>query len=211
MVNLIFFIPLLIIIAQAIRLYYLFKRDDIVEKGLLKRRKELSYLSFLTTSINLNSESLEEAVPKILNRLRDDFKWKYTSLFRLDEKTQTIPVRFTGYLPKWYMEELSTKVLVKVGDAAAGRAVSTKQPAIINATEQDPRFENVQSYSTRAGYRSLSCYPLMGTLKTHGSYCVYSEHNNIFTVHDIQFLSTCGNFFGIYLENKLLSSLDTKT
>lgn len=205
MQNIVIYILIFVILLiQSIRLYNAFKKKEKVVKELVKRKKEINYFNFLTTSMIFNNEELGTILPQYLNRLRDELRWKYISFFRLDEKTQTIPIRFTGYLPKWYMEELSTKVLVKVGDAAAGRVISTKQPVIINVTRGDPRFENVQSYPVRAGYRSMSCYPVMGAVKTHGSCCIYDEHENSFTIHDTQFLSTCINLFGVFLENKLL-------
>ncbi|MBI2021259.1 GAF domain-containing protein [Candidatus Daviesbacteria bacterium] len=141
-----------------------------------------------------------------MNKLKEELGWTFHSIFRLDEERQVVVIRFTGYLPDWYMSELSSKVLVRVGDASVGRAVATKQPATINTANTDPRFRNVQSLTGQTGYKSLSCYPLMGSIKTHGGFCTYSAYENIFSLNDVQFFSTCSNIFGAFLEQKLLEA-----
>lgn len=202
----IFSLSLLTILSiQVFRLYFVLKRVQKAANSLLKREKELHYLDFLTSSALNDRTSIQEGFPKYLNYLRETLNWTYHSIFRLDELQQVLIIRFTGNLPEWYMKQLSTKVLVRVGDASVGRAVSTKQPVTINTASNDPRFKSVSYYTTKPGYKSLSCYPLVGRIKTHGGFCTYSEHENIFTLHDTQFFLTCSNIMAAILENRLLN------
>lgn len=171
-----------------------------------RRIDELKYLKDITEDALNNNQPLKQLLPEMLNHLRELFKWKYHSIWRLDEKEQVVRIRFTGNLPKWYMRELSEEWLIRVGDASIGRAVSTKQPVTVNIAADDPRFTSVKSYASRAGYRSLSCYPLIGHIKTHGGFCTYGEEVNLFKIHDINFLLTCANIFATIIENKLIYS-----
>lgn len=189
---------------EGVRLYLLMKTNHKSKNGLNKREKELFYLDYLTQKGIFDQDRIELAFPAYLNKLKETVGWMYHSFFRLDEENQILPIRFTGYFPDWYMQELSTKLLVKVGDASVGRAVATKQPVAINVTSVDPRFQNVTSFPERAGYKSVSCYPVIGRLKTLGGFCAYGKDENMFTLHDTQYLLTVANFYGAILENKLL-------
>lgn len=202
-----FLIILAVLAVEITRLTLIRKKNNKSKTSLQKREKELFYLAYLTEKGVLEQSGVEQAFPAYLNKLKETIGWMYHSFFRLDEETQLLPIRFTGYLPNWYMEELSTKLLVKVGDACVGRAVTTKQPATVNVTSVDPRFQNVTSLSERSGYRSLSCFPVMGSLKNYGGFCAYGQEENIFTMHDTQFLLIVANLYGAILEKKLLSNI----
>lgn len=197
-------ILLIIVVAMLIRLFLFLQKNNTISQALLKRQKELKYINLLVTAATFENKSIEESFPVYLNTLREIVGWTYHSLFRLDEEKQVLPIRFTGYLPEWYMKDFSTKILVRVGDVSIGRAVSTKQPVTLNAAAVDPRFKDVRSLVGHVGYQSLNCCPIIGKLKTYGGFCTYSAYKNIFTLHDTQFLLTCSNLYAIILENKLL-------
>ncbi len=201
---------LLVITVELARIYFKIRKNQQVEVILAHRQKEFKYLGFFTKDALMTDEPIQKSFPRYLNTLKESLNWDFHSIFRLDEDRQVVIARFTGYLPDWYMEELSTKVLVKVGDASVGRAIATKQPVTINVAIQDPRFKTVQSY-TGAGYKSLSCYPLMGRLKTHGGFCTYSAFENIFTLHDTEFFLTLANLYAAFLENRLINGYVTKS
>ncbi len=175
-------------------------------RSLHKKSQELKYLVFINQLAVTDEQPIDQCLTRGLNTLRDMVGWTYHSIFRLDENRQVLIIRFTGYLPDWYMEKLSTSFLVKVGDLAVGRAVATKQPATINVAYEDPRFRSGRPWASSTGYRSLAGYPMIGKLKTYGSFCTYSIYENIFTVHDTLFFMTCANNFTSILENKLLLS-----
>lgn len=204
MVNVVLVIVFIILIVEAVRLFIFWKKDRKAWLVLGQREKELAYLSSVIEETFSQKWTVETLFPKLLNSLRENLGWTYHSIFRLDEDKQLVVVRFTGYLPDWYMKEFSTKVLVKVGDAAIGRAVATGQPVTINASLVDPRFKSVRSVAVMTGYKSLTCCPLIGKLKTHGGFCTYSEYENVFTLHDRQFLLICSYLYGAILEMILL-------
>lgn len=204
MVNTILVIIFIALIVESIRLFFIWRKGQKALLALGQREKELSYLSSVIEESFSQRWAVETIFPKLLNSLRESLGWTYHSIFRLDEDKQLVVVRFTGYLPDWYMKEFSTKVLVKVGDAAIGRAVATGQPVTINASLVDPRFKSVRSVAVMTGYKSLTCCPLIGKLKTHGGFCTYSQYENIFTLHDRQFLLTCSYLYGAILEMILL-------
>lgn len=207
MVTITILVILIVAVVEGIRLNLLLKKNSKSNNALNKRKKELFYLAYLTQKGVLDQDSIEKSFPAYLNKLKETVGWMYHSFFRLDEENQVLPIRFTGYLPDWYMEELSTKMLVKVGDASAGRAISTKQPVAINITSVDPRFQNVTSFSERSGYKCVSGYPVIGRLKVFGSFCAYGKDENMFTLHDTQYLLTVANLYGAILEKKLLSNI----
>jgi len=192
------------LIIELVRVFLLWKKNRRALSALVKSQEELGYLSFIFSEVFAQKYPVEVIFPKLLNRLRESLGWTYHSIFRLDEERQLMIVRFTGYLPDWYMEKFSTKVLVKVGDAAIGRAVSTSQPVIINASIVDPRFKSVTQVAQQTGYKSLTCCPMIGRLKVYGGFCAYSQYENIFTLHDSQFLLTCAYLYGAILETILL-------
>lgn len=171
-----------------------------------KRSKELQYIRELTSEVLSNNSSIQSFFPAHLNKLIDEAGWIYHSIFRLDEETQVMPIRFTGHLPDWYLKEFSSKILVKVGDACVGRAAAIKQPVTINAATSDPRFINVRSVPGEAGYRSLTGCPMIGRLKVYASFCTYGAYENMFKVHDIQFLFTIANLYGAILDLKLIQN-----
>lgn len=206
MVTILIIVILAALAVEGIRLHLLMKKLSKSKNGFNKRQKELLYLAYLTQKGISDQTSIEQSFPVYLNELKETVGWMYHSFFRLDEENQVLPIRFTGYLPDWYMQELSTKMLVKVGDASVGMAVATKQPVAVNITSVDPRFQNVTSFSERSGYRSLSCYPVMGRLKILGGFCAYGKDENMFTLHDTQYLLTVANLYGAILEDKLLVS-----
>lgn len=189
----------------SLRWYLSYRRFLNSEQALLARKKELGYLLSIIKEANETDQTLEERFTRNLNRLRDELNWSYLSIFRLVDERQILVIRFTGYLPNWYMEDLSKRVFVKVGDASVGRAVSTKQPAIVNSAEVDPRFQNVTAFAQNTGYKSLSCYPLMGRTKVIGGFCAYSVKEAAFSLHDIEFLLTVSNLFTAIIENDLLA------
>lgn len=202
---------LFFVIAELIRFYFKVRKNQQIGVILTHRQKEFKYLGFFAKDILITNEPIQKSFPRYLNTLKESLNWDFHSIFRLDEDRQVVIARFTGYLPDWYMEELSTKVFVRVGDASVGRAVATKQPVTVNVVAQDPRFKNVTSFSNRTGYKSLSCYPLIGRLKTHGGFCAYSAFENIFTLHDTEFFLTLANLYGAFLESRLISEYATKS
>lgn len=191
---------------ELIRIFISLRKDRLALQALVKRQKELKYLNFLITAAISENKSIEESFPGYLNTLRETVGWTYHSLFRLDEEKQVLPIRFTGFLPDWYMQDFATRVQVRVGDVSVGRAVSSKQPVTINVTAVDPRFTDVKSLLGHVGYQSLTCCPAIGKLRTYGGFCTYSAYKNIFTLHDTQFLLTCANLYAAILENKLLQN-----
>lgn len=205
MVNVVFAFLTLVLISL-LRLYLGIKKKQKILAARNKRFKELEYISQLTGDVLKNNTSIQDFFPFYLNKLIDDVGWTYHSIFRLDEETQVLPIRFTGHLPDWYLKEMSTKVLVKVGDASVGRAVAIKQPVTINAASSDPRFASVQSLTGQTGYSSLTGCPMIGKLKIHGSFCTYSMYENMFKVHDVQFLFTIANLYGAILDLKLIQN-----
>lgn len=202
---------LFFVTVELLRFYFKIRKNKQLEVLLTQRQKEFRYLSFFTKDVLITDEPIQKSFPRYLNTLKENLNWDFHSIFRLDEDRQVVIARFTGYLPDWYMEELSTKIFVRVGDASVGRAVATKQPVTINVATQDPRFKNVQSFPGRTGYKSLSCYPLIGRLRTHGGFCVYSAFENIFTLHDTEFFLTLANLFGAFLESQLINEYATKS
>lgn len=199
-------ILVLILLTQLLRLFLVIKKNLKLKKETLIYIQYLGYLYYLTGEINLKIRDVHETFTRFLNTLREQIGWTYHSIFRLDEDKQLLVIRFTGYLPEWYMRDLSTKVFIKVGDAAIGRAVATKQPAIINTASSDPRFKNVSPLGHQTGYKSLSCYPMIGKLKTYGGFCTYSSKENIFTLFDTQFFMSVANIYAAILENHLLQN-----
>lgn len=193
----------MILCGELLRLYSFSKKNKQTTLAVIKRQNSLHYLDFLTSESLKSQESIENAFSKYLNYLRKTISWKYHSLWRLISEQQVVTIRFTGGLPEWYMGELGRELLIKVGDASIGRAVATKQPVTINVAEEDPRFTNLKTYGTRAQYRSLSCYPLVGKHRTLGGFCAYGKDINMFTLHDIKFLLTCANLYAIVVENML--------
>src|SRR6476659_6716319 len=110
----IFSVLCLIAVIQSIRLCLQGIKTQKLKKAVNKRKNELKYLKSMTTNALAENSSIQEFFPKQLNLLRETVNWNYHSMFRLDEKRQVVIIRFTGYLPEWYMEELGNKVLVKV-------------------------------------------------------------------------------------------------
>ncbi len=204
MVTEIVLLLLIILLGQIARFFVIFQKKERAQDILAKRQDELMYLYFLTNHAISDSRSLEQRFTHYLNYLKEELRFTYHSIFRLDEANQVLVIRFTGYLPQWYMDELSTKILIRVGDLSVGRAVATKQPSTINAANFDPRFKTAKSLTSQTGYRSLSCYPLIGTLKIYGGFCAYSISENVFNLHDTQFFLTCANIYAAILENALL-------
>lgn len=197
---------LFINVIQLIRLFITMRIGMKSKELILKRSSELAYLSVLLSQVNKDNQTMDEYFSLCLNQLREKVGWTYHSIFRLDEQKQLLSIRFTGGLPKWYMEELGTKFFTKVGDLASGRAVATNQPVMINDADDDPRYVNGRGWLKDAGYHAVAAIPMRSPLKTYGAFCTYSRHRNVFTMHDIQFFTTCANFYTAIMENKLLSS-----
>lgn len=205
-ISLLFIIAILEIILAVIvaRLIFLFKRNQKASNILSKREREINYLNLLLGQAVFDTRSIQDSFPEYLNRLKEIVGWTYHSIFRYDEINQLIIARFTGYFPDWYIEQFSKKVLVRVGDASAGRAVSSKQPATLNSAIVDPRFKSVIGIAKQISYKSLSCCPMIGRLKVYGSLCTYSDFENIFETHDVQYLLTCANIYAAIIEIRLI-------
>lgn len=196
---------IIVFCVQFARIYYIFSKSKRAEDATKKRVSEIKYLSYLTSEAANGQKSLQDCFNLYLDRLKEIVGWDYHSMFILDDSTQTLKARFTGYLPSWYIEQFSKKVLVKVGDAAVGRAAAIKQPVTINTASTDPRFSSVSAITNQIEYKSLTCVPVLGKLRVYGGFCAYSKYLNIFRSHDAQFLLTCGQLFGAIVENKLIS------
>lgn len=196
---------------ELFRLVLTFKKRRGVLNLLKKKRNQIDYLSYVLDRFTGKQLVIAESFPNFLNFLREMLGFTYHSIFRLDEEKQCLLIRFTGDLPEWYMEELSSKVLIRVGDAAVGRAVATKQPVTLNKANLDPRFFSMKPLVKQTGYRSLSCYPLIGKLRIHGGFCAYSAYENIFTLGDTQFFMTLTNYLAAILEDNLLQNFENLT
>lgn len=198
---------LVVIVVQLIRLYLMARKNNLGKQAALKRQKEFSFLSFITSSALSEDKPITEIFPKIANAYVDMLMgWKFHSIWRLDESRQVLIIRFTGYLPAWYMEELSVRTFIKVGDACIGGTVASKQPLTINIASLDPRFGKVSQLPAKAGYRSLTGAPMMGRLKIYGGINSYSALANVISLHDEQFFMIVGNLYAAILENKLLNN-----
>ena len=183
------FIPIVIFQVRRLRSLLLKKRKACIVIN--KRLSEIKYLDLLTSDAANKKRLAQDSFNLYLDRLKEIVGWDYHSMFMLDESTQTLKARFTGYLPDWYIEQFSKKVFVKNGDASVGRATATKQPVIINTVANDPRFKSVSAVSKQISYKSLTCSPVTGRLKTYGGFVTYSNFENIFKVHDVQFFLMC--------------------
>lgn len=212
MVNIILTIISLVLLEEFWRLLKIVKNAKNAKNAAAKRVQELAYLNYLTGQSISNTESVDKSFPEFLNKLKELVGWMGHTLWRLDENNQMLIIRFTGYLPQWYMDLLSTQLLVKVGDGTVGRAVATKQPVIVNSarSEDDPRFSRFTQLPTKTGYNSLAGHPVLGRIKTYGALCSYGLKENTFKLHDAQFLLICAYLLGAILENKLLEEYSSK-
>lgn len=197
---------LILVFISLLRLYSGIKKKQEILAVKNKRFKELEYINELTGDVLKHNTSIQDFFPFYLDKLIGDVGWRYHSIFRLDEENQVMPIRFTGHLPDWYLRDFSSKILVKIGDACVGRAAAIKQPVTINAANTDPRFASVQSVAGHTGYRSLTGCPMIGRLKVYASFCTYGVYENMFKVHDIQFLFTIANLYGAILDLKLIQN-----
>lgn len=203
MVNIFCYIFFLLLVSQVIRYVRLSKSTQKALDTIVRRQAELYYINRLIRNAIVTRNTISDFFTEHLDNLIGTIKWKYHSLFRLDEETQQLIIRFTGNLPDWYMKELSTSLLVKVGDASVGRAVAINQPVTIQNAVTDPRFYSVKNLTGATGYKSLCCCPVVGQIKTYAGFCTYSN-DRLFTAHDTQFFLTCANYFGFILEYMLL-------
>lgn len=180
------------------------KKNGKLEDVLKRRRAEFQFLNYFSKDALLSNEKPVSKFKVYMDNLKTDLGWTYHAIFALDEERQVLVIKSTGGFPDWFMEELRTKFLVKVGDTAAGIAVSTKQPIVINKAIEDPRSKSIKQYAENLGFKSMSCYPIIGKLKTYGGFCTYSNLENIFTIHHTEYFMVLSNLLGAFLENKLL-------
>lgn len=180
-----------------------------LENLLIQKNKQSTLLNNLYAYAYIY-QSREARINQLLDEIFSVLEWKILSYWELDEKEQVLRMKYQRGLPQQYLDML-LKVFnnqVKVGGFGTGRAVTTKQPVIINNWEKDPDFKDLKFLSESGDVRSFAAFPVATNKRIYGNLHFYGNKMNQFKLNEAQLFTTITNSFAAILENDELATVE---
>lgn len=185
-------------------LYYfrlsMIKRKQ-TEKLLLQKKNQGIFLNSLYKSVD-DYQPKEVRTVRLLDDLEYNLGWKRLAYLDFLENEQVIIFRIMRGLPQKYRDFVHEAFhdRVDIGSVAGGRAISTKQPLVVNNWNKDPHLKQLGFMSEYGGVVSFGAFPIVSNLKTYGSLHVYGSKAGMFKLNEVQFFTTVVNSLAAILE-----------
>lgn len=139
-----------------------------------------------TIIVEKNRERLLQKACEILSQKRG-YIFTWIGVTEKNSK-RVIPVAKAGF-EDGYLEAVKiTWDDTDTGMGPTGRAIKTKQPAVVRNTADDPSYKSWRCEATKRGYASYAAIPLIYGDEVFGVLNVYSIHPNAFDDEEMEIL-----------------------
>lgn len=152
-------------------------------------------------------QSYSDRVEQLLDEIEGALNWRIIAFWDFNETEQALFYRSQRGLSAKFVKSIheNFRDRVEIGSVAAGRAISTRQPLIINNWHKDPHLKGLDFLSEFGAVNSLGIFPVASRLKTYGNLHVFGETLNQFKLNEVQFFATVVNSFAAILDNDELA------
>ncbi len=99
-------------------------------------------------------------------------------------------------------EAFYTKSVFRIGDGVIGKVAGLNKALVVTNMESDPRI--LRSAVVKAGFKSQAVIPLQASREVVGVMTLSSKTDRIFTIPELDMLTTIGMWAGIAIQNALL-------
>ena len=171
-------------------------------KLLLQKKNQGIFLNRLYKSAD-DYQPKEVRTVQLLDDLEYSLGWKRLAYLDFLEDEQAIIFRVTKGLPQKYLDFVHEVYhdRIDIGSLAGGRAISTKQPLIVNNWTQDPHLKHISFMSEYGHVISFGAFPIVSSLTTYVSLHVYGGSAGMFKLNEVQFFTTVANSLAAILEH----------
>lgn len=178
------------------------QEQDLSEKRLRQKYSQSEVLNSLYETAS-HDQSKETRINWLLDDLENKLGWKILAYLDFLESEQVIVFRSVRGLSQKYRDFVHEVFHDKigVGTVAGGRAISTKQPVVVNDWNKDPHLRDLDFLSEYGHIGSFAAFPIVSSLKTYGSLHVYGTRVGEFTLNEVQFFTTIANSLAAILEH----------
>lgn len=174
---------------------------DISERKQLENR---IYTAYEITSVLSQTETLEEATPKILKLICENLNLELGGLWKIDRSTNTLKC-----LSIWHRDEISLKefenysftVAYKKGVGLPGRVWSQEKPCWISNLIRDPNFPR-SPYAAQAGLHNGFGFPIWFEGEIVGVIEFFSRSKENLNKNLLIMLENVTRQIGFFLERK---------
>lgn len=176
------------------------------EDSLNRRGKQVAILNTLYAQAYIYS-SKDERINKLLDDIYNMLGWEAVAYWEFDEEEQSLEMKYQRGLAKGYLDTLQNAFhnKIPVGSFAGGRAITTKQPVVVNDWYKDPHLKGIEFLSESGHIYSFAAFPIATMLKTYGNLHVYGTLVNRFKLNEVQFFTTVSNSLAAILQNDELA------
>jgi serine phosphatase RsbU (regulator of sigma subunit) len=148
--------------------------------------------SFIRIGVNLSRKlALDELLPQIIDSLGEVVHYDAAGIFLVDPSTGQIE----GQVLRGYRIEALHQVKQKVGQGIMGVVIQTGQAVRVGDVSKDPQYINARSTT-----RSEMAVPLLSEGKVIGCFNLESDHENAYSDHDQELLTTFASHAAIAIE-----------
>lgn len=184
------------------RLLAVFKQRNQIEKRLLQKRNQSGIFNRLYQA-TFEKKSAQMRINELLDDLTGKLDWKMLAYLDFLENEQALVFKSVRGLSQKYLDYVHEVFhdRIDVGSVASGRAISTKQPVVVNDWNKDPHLKGLTFLSRYGHVASFAAFPVISNLKTYGSLHVYGAKVGEFTLNEVQFFTTLTNSLAAIFEH----------
>jgi diguanylate cyclase (GGDEF)-like protein len=156
------------------------------------------------TRVLADSDTLDDAAPKVLDVLGRALGWEWAAFWPLDPSTDTLTCAASWQDPSLELpvfRELSERLALAPGEGLPGRALASREVSWIEDVTRDPNFPRAQA-AAKTGVRGAVALPLMGGSEAVGVMELLSREPRQPDQRVVEMLSAIGSQLGQFIERK---------
>jgi signal transduction protein with GAF and PtsI domain len=165
-----------------------------------RRAKAMETLTLVSTTLG-QDRYLDDIMQLIVNMTAQMMGTNTCSIMLLDEKKQELRIAAAQALDPGYLN----KPPVRVNGSLSGRAITTKQPVIIQDVRKDLSYQ-YRDLAIKQGLVSLLSVPMLYKNKALGIVNSYKPIEHHFTSEEVSFVQAVANQCAAAIENTRLLS-----
>jgi len=167
-----------------------------LEQRVADRTKELTALNLIASTVN-ESLDLHEILEDTLAKVLEVMSVEAGAIRTLNEERRTLVLRASKGVPEEFIQERQE---VNLGEFISGQVGQSGKPILIENVAEGTRYRE-ESLLVRAGFISIACVPIKSKERITGTMILASRIPRVFSIQDLQLLSSIGNQIGTAIEN----------
>ncbi|TFG48952.1 MAG: GAF domain-containing protein, partial [Anaerolineales bacterium] len=173
---------------------HIVKRDETLNQ----QNQDLSLLNDLAQGV-ANSWDIKEIMSRTLKKVLEYLDIETGEIFLKDRGAHELRL---ALLRGDDFEAFYSKNVFRIGDGVVGKAAGLNKTLVVNNLETDPRI--LRPELAKAGFICQAVIPLQATREVVGVMTLSSKKEHVYTVRELDLLTTMGMWAGTAIQNALL-------